>query len=431
MTLHSEMVSGDRLANCEAVDQRYSDSHLTGAQKILYKLLSGLTDGCLIIRDHNWHETVFGKPSSQHPYVKCLVHNPEFFSRLLKGGSLALGESYMDRWWDVEEDRLVDLFKLLFANRFEFCFKGNLVRRISFLVERIRSRSSSLPVAKRNIESHYDLGNEFFTLMLDSSMTYSCAYQRRADDSLATMQEQKYERIYDKLGLARGGELVDIGCGWGGMLLYAARRNPAIRGTGVTLSAEQYQYASAQISKAGLADRLSVKLSDYREMMGSYDFLLSIGMFEHVGKESYKIFFDKMAQLLKPGGIGLLHTIGLEEDPSFPGDPWIAKYLFPGSRLPRLEELVKGMREHACTIGHIENWRPHYALTLDRWRENFVRNWLEISRLGFDERFYRMWCYYLQICEACFCDSTIELYQILFCKGRRWTFPLQFDFAHH
>lgn len=402
-------------------------SSVKGAQKAIYRLLSRIEKGELLISDHQGRQVRFGKKNSEQ-HAHCKVHHPQFFSKLLCGGSLALGESYMDGWWEIADDRLADFFRIIFQNKLEFAIEGSLSLRMYLFLQRILVSPRRLGAAKRSVAAHYDLGNGLFKHMLDESMTYSCGYAKTESDSLKEMQQQKYERIYQKLGLSKGGSLVDIGCGWGGMLAYAARKNPAITGVGITLSTEQYEFARARLRTEGLSDRIKIYLSDYRQFNGSYDFLVSIGMFEHVGRESYPIFFEKAAELLKPGGIGLLHTIGLEEEPDIKPDPWVGKYIFPGSRLPRLEELSRELRAQSFTVGHVENLRPHYAITLRKWRKNFVDNWREIKSHGYDERFYRMWNYYLQISEACFCDSTMELYQVLFCKGNAWRFPLRFEF---
>lgn len=422
--------------------KRYSgfrrSASATAAQRAVYSLLSEMRRGSLIITDPWGEKTSFGAEPDQaggsnstvRPSAGMTIHHPEFFARLLRGGSLAFGESYVDRWWDVDGDRLVDLFKVLFANKLEYRLRGNLLAKVVALTHRTRSDPRSLQAAKRGVEAHYDLSNEFFALMLDETMAYSCGYQLRDDDRLVDLQRQKYDRICAKLALERGGLLLDIGCGWGGLLIHAARKYPGIRGVGITLSKAQRTLAQERIKCAGLSDRLQIELADYRKIAGSYDFIVSVGMFEHVGRAAYPIFFQTVRRLLKPSGLGLLHTIGLEEDPALRPDPWTQKYIFPGSRLPRLEELMAELRAAHLAVGHIESWRPHYAATLRRWCENFERNWPRIQSLGakFDERFYRMWRYYLQISEAGFVDSTMELYQILFCGREGWAFPERFTF---
>jgi cyclopropane-fatty-acyl-phospholipid synthase len=399
------------------------------ARNFIFRSLKDLHSGLLTIRDASGNTATFGEAASDNK-LSLLIKNPRFFSRLASGGSLALGESYADGWWDMEKGRLVDLFSLLFVNGLDRRVRGSFTEKIRSFLHACMTNPKDLTAAKLNIQAHYDLGNDFYRLMLDDSMTYSCGYQRNAGDSLAKMQEQKYRRICQKLGLENGGQLIDVGCGWGGMLSYAGRHYPNISGIGITLSKEQQQYANARLQEEGLSDRIRVELCDYRHVQGSYDYFVSIGMFEHVGLDSYPTFFSTAQRLLKKDGVGLLHTIGMEEEPHTLQDPWVEKYIFPGSRLPRLEEITHEARRAGLIIGHIENWRPHYATTLSLWRGNFVKNWPICMELDpkFDMRFFRIWNYYLQLCEACFIDSTVELYQTLFCRRENWGFPLNFRF---
>ncbi len=400
------------------------------AQNKVYHLLDHIKNGLLIVNDPWGRKRSFGVKSELLPTVKIEIYNRNFFQRIIKGGTLALGDSYLDGWWDVDNNRLVDFFRLTLGNRLESYISSNLFVKIQNKLREFSSNPFYIPFAKRAIEHHYDLGNDFYKLMLDRSLTYSCGYQEQAEDSLEKMQEQKYRRICKKLNLEKGGKLLDIGCGWGGMLFYAAKNFPNITAVGVTLSNEQYAHVSQQIKEQGLENRIQVFLQDYRLLEGSYDYIVSIGMFEHVGLASYPVFFKKLTELIKPEGVGLLHSIGTEDPPHQASDPWIRKHIFPGFRLPRLEELSQGMRQADLLIGHIENWKPHYAITLNHWQKNFVKNWTKISSLDrkFNQRFFRMWDYYLQLCEAGFMDSTMELYQVLFCKRNSWKFPNCFKF---
>lgn len=401
-----------------------------GAQKLVQKYLSHIQQGSLRLQLPSSEVLAFGSPHSPDP-ITMLVHDFRFFPRLIWGGSLALGESYMDGLWDIENDRLVDFFRIVFADKIETKARPSLLVRARDLFHAYSTNPKSLRAARSNIHSHYDLSNEFYSLMLDSSMTYSCGYRHTPDDTLAKMQEQKYRRTCRKLGLERGGSLIDIGCGWGGMLRYVGRNYPGVHGIGITLSKEQQAFAMEKLKEEGLSSRFRVELRDYREVTGSYDYVVSIGMFEHVGLASYPAFFEALERLLNKGGRALLHTIGLEEDPSLRQDAWVARYIFPGSRLPRLEELARMARVHGLAIGQVENWRPHYAVTLRMWRENFTAHWDRIMKLDpkFDLRFRRMWNYYLQLCEACFIDSTVELYQVLMCGRSGWSLPERLDFT--
>jgi cyclopropane-fatty-acyl-phospholipid synthase len=278
--------------------------------------------------------------------------------------------------------------------------------------------------SQRNIQSHYDVGNDFYALFLDENMGYTCGYRLHPDDTSEQMQDQKHALVCRKLGLNPGERIADLGCGFGGMLRYAAKHY-GISGVGCTLSEGQVAWATHAIEADGLQDRIRVELKDYRDMAGIFDKVVSIGMAEHAWENGYGRLMEKISSLLSPGGIGLVHTIGSSEDPSDPTDPWIRKYIFPGGRIPRLLELTGDANAAGFTIAHIENLKPHYAETLRLWREKFHYNRERILALGpsYNERFLRMWDYYLQSCEAAFRFSSLELYQMLFYKGERWTLP--------
>jgi cyclopropane-fatty-acyl-phospholipid synthase len=362
--------------------------------------------------------------------AKVFIHDPGLLRRIAKGGSVALGESYVDGGWEVEGEDLVTFFRVIFANKLDKRMPGSLPQRLANLVRSVSQSPTTAQKAQLDVRRHYDLGNDFFALMLDPTMAYSCGYALTSEDSLAAMQQQKYARICRKLGLERGGSLLDIGCGWGGFLAYVAEHYPGVRALGITLSNEQLNVARERVRAVAPGGRVEVAMCDYRDLDGRYDFVVSIGMFEHVGRSQYGAFFRKTHGLLLPHGVSLLHTIGMEEPLWRTQDPWMDTYIFPGSRLPRIEELAREARVSDLAIGHVENLRPHYAMTLRHWRRNFSENWQRIRQLDarFDERFRRLWTYYLQICEACFIDSTVELYQVLMCRREGWGFPLNFRF---
>jgi cyclopropane-fatty-acyl-phospholipid synthase len=397
----------------------------SNVEKLFYDLLGGIREGCLIVRDPQGRKRTFGTEGTT-PTARLLVHNGDLYSRLLRDADLGLGESYMDGWWDEENDRIVDLMAIILNNGIKEKVRRDLHLKTRFLYRWLLTLPT-LSTSRKNAQFHYDLGNDFFEHFLDPSMTYSCGYQHRSEDTLHRMQMQKYELICRKLALQPGDRLIDIGCGWGGMLVYAAKEY-GVSGLGVTLSPQQQAWSQRRIEEEGLSGRLEVRLQDYREVEGTFDKFVSIGMFEHVGKEYYGTFMRKVYNLLKPGGIGLLHTIG-STGSRFPGD-WIRTYIFPGTRLPRLGDLTEEMRQGGLTVGHIENWKLHYAETARHWKENFHANREKIAALDghYDERFLRMWDYYLQLLEGCFRYDTLQLYQVLFCQGRRWTLPLCFNF---
>lgn len=280
--------------------------------------------------------------------------------------------------------------------------------------------------AKKNISHHYDRGDEFYRLYLDETLTYSCAYFEDPDEPLEQAQSHKYEHIARKLRLKPGDRLLDIGCGWGGMLIHAAR-NHGITGVGNTLSENQCRYARKKIAELGLERQISVILEDYRSLTGKFDKFVSIGMFEHVGREFIPVFMQKVSTLLNNGGVGLLHTIGFER--KLTGKSWHEKYIFPGNYIPRLDEVVLHMGQAGFSVLDVENLRLHYSYTLDRWIEKFERNEDKIRQM-FDETFVRMWKLYLYSSSAGFRYGDNRVFQILFSNGLNNELPLTRNYVY-
>jgi cyclopropane-fatty-acyl-phospholipid synthase len=297
--------------------------------------------------------------------------------------------------------------------------KLSLKTKLTLLINHLRSLNTKRG-SLNNVSHHYDRGNDFYQLYLDESMTYSCAYFRDGNDSLEAAQQQKYEHICRKLQLREGETLLDIGCGWGGMLIYAAKHY-GTKGVGYTLSREQAEYARRLIREIGLEASVEILLDDYRHITGQFDKFVSIGMFEHVGKSRILTFMKQVKMLLKPGGVGLLHTIGKER--KTPSDGWTMKYIFPGGYIPVLDHVIKVMGKSGFVPMDIENLRLHYAATLNRWAQRFEANANKIESM-FDDKFVRMWRMYLNGSAAAFRNGDLRLYQILFTKGLNNQFPL-------
>ncbi len=350
------------------------------------------------------------------PRVTLRLRTKRCAGRIIRKGFLGFGESYMKGDLEIEND-LPELFRLGFAtdlSDYRLPFWDKIRYVILGLVHR-----DTLWRSPKNISYHYDRGDEFYSLYLDKTMTYSCAYFKNSDDSLEQAQLNKYDHIARKLLLQPNESLLDIGCGWGGMLIYAAQKY-GITGVGNTLSKNQYEYVARKVKALGLQDRLKVLYRDYRHLSGKFDKVVSIGMFEHVGKKFIPTFIQKVSELLKTGGLGLLHTIG--KDSHSTSDPWINKYIFPGSYLPTLHEVACEMGKTGFSILDVENLRLHYAKTLEKWVENYERN-IECVRELFDEAFVKRWRLFLISSAAGFRYGESRLFQILFSNGLNNALP--------
>ncbi|MCR0998375.1 cyclopropane fatty acyl phospholipid synthase [Serratia rubidaea] len=330
------------------------------------------------------------------------VKNPEFFKRVLQEGSLGLGESYMDGWWECE--RLDCFFQRVLSAGLErklpHHFKDTL-RIAAARLTNLQSKKRAWIVGKE----HYDLGNDLFTLMLDPYMQYSCGYWKSAE-TLEQAQENKLRMICDKLQLQPGMRLLDIGCGWGGLSAFAAK-NYGVSVVGVTISAEQQKLAQARC--AGLD--VDIQLQDYRDLHQQFDRIVSVGMFEHVGPKNYRTYFEVVERNLKPDGLFLLHTIGSNRT-DMNVDPWINKYIFPNGCLPSVAHIAQ-TSEGRFVMEDWHNFGADYDRTLMAWYERFQQAWPQLAE-RYSERFERMFSYYLNACAGAFRSRDIQLWQVLF-----------------
>lgn len=332
------------------------------------------------------------------------LHNPKMFQRVLSDGSLGFGESYIDGWWDCES--LDGMFTRLIGARLHRRLKGLSLWKFRGLVAwnalvNLQSKERAFQVG----EAHYDIGNDLYRVMLDPTMTYSCAYWRDADN-LAEAQLAKLDLICRKLHLQAGMSLLDIGCGWGGLAAHAAKHY-GVRVTGVTISREQ----AAFIKERYRALDIDVRLQDYRELQGQFDRVVSVGMFEHVGPKNYREYFKVVRRVLAPHGLFLLHTIG-EELTTHASDPFINKYIFPNGKIASRKHL----NDASLDLLRLEDWHnfgSDYDLTLMSWARNFEKNWSGLSR-HYSERFYRMWRYYLYCSAGFFRSREGQLWQLVF-----------------
>ncbi|MBE6022164.1 MAG: class I SAM-dependent methyltransferase [Cellulosilyticum sp.] len=346
---------------------------------------------------------------------KVIVHEPVSYIKLLESTTLALGEAYMNGDIEIEGD-LEEVLDEIFKCKAEFKTNYHALRKLLYT-------STSKKNQKNEVCSHYNIGNDFYSLWLDPTLSYSCAYFENGTETLEEAQHKKVDYKLKKLNLREGMSLLDIGCGWGFLLIQAAKKYK-VHGVGITLSEEQQRSFSERIKKEGLEEYLEVKLMDYRDLEScdlKFDRVVSIGMLEHVGRENYDLFFKNVDAVLKDKGVFLLHYIsGYGE---YPGDAWIKKYIFPGGVIPSLREIISISADHRYYVLDVESLRRHYVRTLLCWHEGFEKHLSEIERM-FDERFIRMWRMYLCSCAASFNNGVIDLHQILFSKGANNDLPM-------
>jgi len=385
------------------------------ADGIFQNLAAGVRDSAFRVRFWDGTERTYGDGD---PRFTVAFDSREALDAVLTLGSLGTGEAYMEGALDVEGD-LHEFFRVGSHPSVRSPRLGT--RDKAMIVAAYVRNRNTLRKARENIEHHYDLGNDFYRLWLDEGMTYSCAYwDETCDGDLGAAQRAKYEHICRKLHLRAGDRLVEFGSGWGGMLAHAGREY-GVEGVGCTLSTQQHEYASERFVAEGLHPRVRSELIDYRKMEGTFDKFVSIGMFEHVGREYYSTFFEKVRALLVDGGVGVLHTIGREREAGL--DPFISKYIFPGAYLPTIGQLGDSMAEAGLVMTDMENLRLHYARTLDSWAERFEARVEEI-RDRFGERFVRMWRFYLHGCSSGFKWGDLRVFQITFTNGLNSALPM-------
>ncbi|MFW5881391.1 MAG: class I SAM-dependent methyltransferase [Roseicyclus sp.] len=347
------------------------------------------------------------------PVAELHIHNADIFARLIREGDLGFCEAYLDGWWTTPD--LQAFMDLVHADN-EEVYDGFLGMGIVRAYERLRFwlQSNSKRQAKKNISYHYDLGNAFYGLWLDDTMTYSSAKFATGQESLEAAQKAKYASMVDLMGVGPGDHVLEIGCGWGGFAEYAARER-GLRVTGLTISREQHDYAVARIAAAGLSDRVEIKLQDYRDERGLYDGIASIEMFEAVGQKYWPVYFDTLRERLKPGRQATLQIITVQDrrwDTYRRGVDFIQKYIFPGGMLPAPKVLKAEVARAGLELAGSIEFGASYSQTLRRWHETFTERWDEVARLGFDERFRRMWDFYLCSCAAAFRFGVTDVTQI-------------------
>ncbi|EOU1135563.1 class I SAM-dependent methyltransferase [Clostridium perfringens] len=350
------------------------------------------------------------------PEFKLIIKNFPSKKELLSDPSVALGEAYMKGDIDIEGD-LQKFFESIIRNKDSFMNKNTVFRFAS------KIKAPSLMKSKKDIAHHYDIGNDFYSLWLDKTMSYSCGYFKNPTDTLYDAQMNKIHHILKKLNLKEGQHLLDIGCGWGYLIIEAAKLYK-VKALGITLSEEQFKKAKERIKQEGLEDLVDVQLMDYRNLEKSnleFDRIVSVGMAEHVGHANLPLFFKNVDSVLKESGLFLLHNItNLVETE---GNKWITTYIFPGGYLPTLREELNIAADINFRTLDVESLRLHYMKTLEEWCKNFM-NHLDEERHMFDDEFLRMWHLYLATCAAAFHYWDIDIHQILFSKGINNTLPM-------
>lgn len=344
------------------------------------------------------------------PEVTVTFHDKISIKEIAKNASLALGEAYMDKKIDIEgADNAIQKVITAAYESSESFMRASKWRKF------IPKQGHDEKESKSDVQSHYDVGNDFYRLWLDDTMTYSCAYFKDGNtDDLKKAQLDKVHHILDKLNPKKGNTLLDIGCGWGTLMLTAAREY-GLKVTGVTLSEEQFKLVQRTIDKEGLEDVAEVHLVDYRELGNrKWDYIVSVGMFEHVGKENLGLYFKDIARYLNKGGVALIHGITRQQGGA--NNAWLNKYIFPGGYVAGLSELVDAITDSGMQIADMEMLRRHYQRTLEIWDKNFNNNRDKIEDM-MGERFTRMWDLYLQACAASFESGNIDVIQYLITNG--------------
>ncbi|MBL9053131.1 MAG: class I SAM-dependent methyltransferase [Tabrizicola sp.] len=384
-----------------------------------FEVASGLGEGRLdFVLPDGRRFRAEGKTTGLAAEVRIL--SDDVFARLIREGDIGFCEAYLDGAWTTPDlQAFLDLIQLPSNGLVNEGYPGlSLVRAYERL--RFWLRSNSKRQARRNIAHHYDLGNDFYRLWLDETMTYSSAIFLNPQDSLEAAQRRKYASMIDQMGAQAGDHVLEIGCGWGGFAEFAAKER-GLKVTGLTISRAQHDFARDRIAKAGLSDQVDIRLQDYRDELGSYDGIASIEMFEAVGERYWPVYFNSLRDRLKPGRNATLQIITIAEkrwQMYRKGVDFIQKYIFPGGMLPAPSVLRAEVERAGLRVTNSVEFGQSYSLTLRRWHEAFTQRWDEIRRIGFDERFKRMWDFYLASCAGAFQGGNCDVTQITVTRPR-------------
>ncbi len=381
---------------------------------MLYNVLNKLNfEGTLQIVDSNNYKHEFGKTN---PTIRIKLTNKSVERKIFLNPGLYIGEAYMDKELIVEKGSIEDFIDLVTKCYDEFVSNNNFYKYYEYLSSLFKPfhQINRHVRSKKNVAHHYDIDEKLYKLFLDKDMQYSCAYFHNPNISLDQAQKDKKQHIINKLQISQNMQVLDIGCGWGGMAIEIAKTTGA-KVKGITLSENQFKTASSRAQKEGLADKVTFALQDYRNEKESYDRIVSIGMFEHVGVKYFKTYLKKANDLLKDNGVFLLHTIGQRGNPTATS-PWIRKYIFPGGYIPSLSEIMKETQKLNINVTDIEVLRLHYAHTISHWYKNVIENKDKIIKM-FDEKFFRMWEFYLLASKYSFMNMGNVVFQIQIAKN--------------
>lgn len=348
------------------------------------------------------------------------IKDSRIFTRVLSAGNLGLGEAYMNHEFEMESGTLEDLLLVLLRNRLDRRLRLGTAAMLQVMLLRFINMLRGKAV---NVQRHYDLGDDLFRSFLDGNLVYSCGYVRENCQDLDGLQYNKMDRICRKLQLKAGERLLDIGCGYGGLLIHAARHY-GVKGVGITSSRQHCDCGNGRVEQEGLKGQVEIRFGDFNEISGEYDKVVSVGMMEHVPRREYRRYFQKIAKVLKQNGMALLHTLGANA-PKNQHDPFIQKYIFPNSNQPRLSEITEELEKQELIILDIENMIRHYGYTIREWRRRFLENRGSLDPNRYGDKFMRMWDYYLACGIAAAFASNSALYQVLFTNDCATQMPLQ------
>ena len=386
------------------------------SENFILNKLTSIKGGSLNLKNYNQEIKFFGEPNG---IVKAdiTVYSPKFYFNILKGGSTGLAECYVRDEFNTSD--LTSLIELT-ARNIDLTHRFSGVLRVKFLKSLFKNifASNTKSKSKEHISKHYDLGNEFFSIWLDKTLTYSSAIYEKPTDNLSNAQINKYNKLIDFIKPKPGDKVLEVGCGWGGFAEHLAK-NYDVKLDCITISKKQLEFAKKRIFNAGLNEKVNIRFLDYRDVKGQYDSIASIEMIEAVGEKHLNKYFSMIKNNLKPSGIGAIQAIIIKDelfDQYRKSEDFIQKYIFPGGFLPSLQSIKYHTEKSGLQLTAYNSYGIHYSNTLKKWRENFISSWNDISKQGFDQSFKKIWDFYFSYCEAGFKSKNIDLIQFSLCN---------------